>query len=404
MPRGFGSFDVGLGSRVVLYNESLLMHLDPPSVSPANSTTPPPLRSVHSANFPGLLDALGVSLLVTTYQAGKLVIVRPDGAVLNTHFRNFPAPMGLALAGGRLAIGTKWQVCEYHDVPAVAAKLEPAGRHDACFLPRSSHATGNVFIHEMSFSGDDLWFVNTRFSCLCTLDATHSFVPRWRPPFISGLAPEDRCHLNGLATRDGRPRYVTALGDADTAAGWRPSKADGGVLVDVASGETVVRGLSMPHSPRWHQGRLWVCESGSGTLGVVDKSVGRYQPVVELPGFTRGLDFAGRFAFVGLSQVRETAVFSGIPITEKPIERTCGVWVVDLVTGQVVAFLRFEDAVQEIFAVAVVPGRRYPDVIVDDDGKRLSDSFVLPDAALAELASTARPQLSPTALLPLPVA
>ena len=115
-----------------------------------------PLRSVHSTSFPALLQELGISLLVTTYQAGKLVVVRSDEGKLNTQFRNFPAPMGLALDRGRLAIGTTWQLWEYHDVPAVASRIDPEGRHDACFLPRSCHATGNVFIHEMAWAGDDL--------------------------------------------------------------------------------------------------------------------------------------------------------------------------------------------------------------------------------------------------------
>jgi uncharacterized protein (TIGR03032 family) len=274
------------------------------------------LRAVHTANFPALLRRLGASLLVTTYQAGKLVMVRDEGDHLNTHFRSFQAPMGMALDGDRLAIGTQMQVWEFVDVPAVTAKLEPPGRHDACFLPRSSHITGNIQIHEMAWGADRaLWVINTRFSCLCTIDGSASFTPRWRPPFVSALEPTDRCHLNGLGMVDGRPRYVTALGETDTPAGWRENKARGGILMDLDSGEVITRGLSMPHSPRWHMGRLWVCESGAGTLGYVDLKTGKYEPIAEMPGFTRGLEFAGNLAFVGLSQVRESAVFSGIPIT-----------------------------------------------------------------------------------------
>jgi uncharacterized protein (TIGR03032 family) len=290
-----------------------------------------------------------------------------------------------------LAIGTSVQIWEFHDIPAVTAKLEPRGGHDACFMPRACHVTGNVQVHEMAWGGDELWFVNTRFSCLCTLDRMYSFVPRWRPPFISALEPTDRCHLNGLAMVDGQARYVTALGDSDTPAGWRAKKAHGGVLIDVATGEILTCGLSMPHSPRWHAGRLWVCESGAGTLGFIDPNTMRYEPIAAVPGFTRGLDFAGDLAFVGLSQVRESAVFSGIPITErlKESERTCGVCVVDLKTGQVIALLRFEDAVQEVFAVQVVPGKRYPELI-NDDQKLIENSFVLPDEALLDVPDSVR--------------
>jgi uncharacterized protein (TIGR03032 family) len=351
-----------------------------------------PLRAVHTTNFAALLRQLGASLLVTTYQAGKLVLVREEGDHLNTHFRTFQAPMGMALAGDRLAIGTKMQVWDYVDVPAVAAKLDPPGRHDACFLPRSSHVTGNIQIHEMAWgAGGALWVVNTRFSCLCTIDGSASFAPQWRPPFVSSLEPTDRCHLNGLAMVEGRPRYVTALGETDAPVGWRANKANGGILMDVASGEVITRGLSMPHSPRWYAGRLWVCESGAGTFGYIDPSTRKYVPIAEVPGFTRGVDFAGNLAFVGLSQVRESAVFSGIPITERLTaeERTCGVCAIDLTSRKVVALLRFETAVQEVFAVTVLPGRRYPDLINDDD-KLLENSFVVPDEALADVSAALR--------------
>jgi uncharacterized protein (TIGR03032 family) len=340
------------------------------------------------------LRHLGVSLLVTTYQAGKLVVVRDEGDRLNVHFRAFPAPMGLALSadGERLAVGTKLQVWEFVNVPAVAAKIEPPGRHDACYLPRSGHVTGDIQVHELAWgAGDELWVVNTRFSCLCTLDRSASFTPRWRPPFVSALEPSDRCHLNGLGVVDGRPKYVTALGETDSAAGWRANKARGGLVMDVGAGVALARGLSMPHSPRGYGGRLWVCESGAGTFGFVDLGTGRYEALAAVPGFTRGLDFAGNFAFVGLSQVRESAVFGGLAVTERLAEheRTCGVCAVDLRSGEVVALLRFEAGVQEVFAVTVLPGRRFPDLINDDE-KLLGDSFVIPTACLGDVAASVR--------------
>jgi uncharacterized protein (TIGR03032 family) len=371
------------------------------------------LRAVHTSNFPALLDQLGISLLVTTYQAGKFVVLRADQDHVNTHFRNFNKPMGLAVAGDRLAVGTALEIWEYHNVPAVAAKLEPLGRHDACYLPRTCHVTGDIQIHEMAWAtaspspggseaageqpGPELWFVNTRFSCLCTRSALHSFVPRWRPPFVSAFAPEDRCHLNGLGLRDGQPRYVTALAETDEPDGWRDHKKDGGVLLDLQTNEIVLRGLSMPHSPRWYGGRLWVLESGTGGVGFVDPRSGQYMRLAELPGFTRGLDFCGSFAFIGLSQVRESADFSGIAIAERALqERACGVWVLNIHTGRTVAFVRFEDAVQEIFAVQVLPGRRFPDLI-NDNPQVLASSFVLPDPALNEVAAAYRSRQQGTA-------
>jgi uncharacterized protein (TIGR03032 family) len=181
---------------------------------------------------------------------------------------------------------------------------------------------------------------------------------------------------------EGRPAFVTALGTTDTPGGWRSNKKSGGVVLDVASGEAVASGLSMPHSPRWYDGRLWVLESGNGGIGCVDPATGKYEALTERPGFTRGLDFCGPLAFIGLSQVRESAIFSGIAIAERPLaERCCGVWVVNIHTGQTVAYVKFEDAVQEIFAVQVLPGVRYPDVI-NDQPRVIADSFVVPDEAL----------------------
>jgi len=343
-----------------------------------------PLRSVHTASLPKLLQQAASSLLVSTYQAGKLVIVRENEGKLNTHFRVYNRPMGLAAEGGRMALGTANAVEHYRNMPEVARKLKPEGKHDGAFLPRHGHVTGNIDIHEMDWAGDELWLVNTRFSCLCTLDNEHSFIPRWRPKFISGYAAEDRCHLNGLEVVDGRPRYVTALGTSDIAGGWRENKAGGGVLMDIEADEIICRGLSMPHSPRWYQDKLWVLESGNGTLATVDPDNGQLETVAELPGFTRGLDFLGPYAFVGLSQVRESAVFSGISLTERVSERNCGVWVVDIRSGQTVGFLKFEDAVQEVFAVSVLGGMRFPDVLSGND-QHVAISYSLPDEALKEV-------------------
>ncbi len=359
----------------------------PMPVTPQPSEPVEPLASVHTSNFPELLRQLGVSLAVTTYQAGKLVLVRPDGDKLNTHFRTFDRPMGLAYQGGRMAIGCGLQVWEFCNVPAVAAKVEPVGKHDACFLPRRSHVTGDIDIHEMAYAGDgELWLVNTRFSCLATLDPTSSFVPRWRPSFLSGLAPEDRCHLNGLAMVDGVPSYVTALGTADTPGGWRSNKARGGVLIDLRNQQLILEGLSMPHSPRWYQDRLWLQESGDGSLGWVDPQLQQYRRVAAVPGFTRGLDFVGKVAFMGLSQVRESAIFSGIPLTERLTERICGVYAVHIDTGEVLAFLHFTSGVQEIFAVQALPGLACPELL-NESTDLLKHAYILPDEALADVVS-----------------
>ena len=340
------------------------------------------LRSIHTNNFPKILEQLGISLVVSTYQAGKLIVLRPDNGVINTHFRTFNKPMGLAATNEKIALGTAYQIWDFRNVPAVAEKIEPSGKHDACYLPRNIHITGDIDIHEMAWAKDELWFINTRFSCLCTLGYPNSFVPRWRPPFITGYDLTDRCHLNGFCLKNDQPKYATALGETDTAAGWRKNKANGGILIDIETNEILMQGLSMPHSPRWYQEQLWLLESGNGSLAKFDLSQRKLETIAKLPGFTRGIDFWGNLAFIGLSQVRETAVFTGMPITQLQ-ERICGVWVVNILTGETIAFLRFEAGVQEIFSVAVLPNIRFPEIIEWDENL-LASSYVLPDEALAE--------------------
>src|SRR5437660_1389129 len=271
--------------------------------------------------------------------------------------------MGLAADGRRLAVGTRNEVWLLRDAPDIAPRVEPAGRHDACYLPRSCHVTGDIGVHEIAWAGEELWIVNTRFSCLCTLDPDYSFVPRWQPPFITALAAEDRCHLNGMAIVDGQPKYVTALGENDSKDGWRASKPHGGCFMEVSSGHVISRGLSMPHSPRWHDGRLWLLESGTGRLLLVDAVTGQHQTVAELPGFARGLALCGPYALIGLSKIRKTSAMDGVPLAERREQLQCGVAVVDLRGGRVVAMLEFQTAVEEIFDVQLLPGLRCPEVI-----------------------------------------
>jgi uncharacterized protein (TIGR03032 family) len=345
---------------------------------PTDTGPDSPFRSAHTPGFAGLLEELGITLLVTTYQAGKLMAVRAREGRIATLLRSFDRPMGLAVREpGRFALGTRNQVWLYRDAPDVAPQVPPAGRHDACYLPRISYVTGDIRCHDVCWAGDELWVVNTLFSCLCTLSPDHSFVPRWHPPFLPGPAPGDHCHLNGLAVAGGRPRYVTALGDATTPEGWREGRAAGGLLLDVASGTVVSRGLSMPHSPRVAGGRLWLLESGTGELQTVDPAAGTRTAVARLPGFARGLTFWGRYAFVGLSRVRESNLFGGLPITARGEELRCGIWAVDVPSGEVAGYMQFEAGVEEVFAVEVLPGTRFPEV-VGFQQDTVSGAFVVP--------------------------
>jgi uncharacterized protein (TIGR03032 family) len=350
------------------------------------------LHSQHTSTFPELLNQANASLVVSTYQAGKLILLRATGESLNTHFVSLPKPMGVAFDKGRLSVGAGPQVIDYFNMANVGPKVEPVNTHDGAFIPRRTHVTGDIDIHEMGFDNQsELWIVNTKMSCLCTLDINHSIVPRWRPPFITGYDLTDRCHLNGLAMRDGKPRYVSALGTTDTPGGWRENKAFGGMIMDIENNQMIAEGLSMPHSPRWYRNKLWVLESGAGQLITIDEKTGEKTVIAEVPGFCRGIDFIERYAIIGLSEVRETAVFAGLPLTEREQDRKCGVWVVDIETGQTVAYLVFSGGVQEIFSVQLVPWK-YP-ALLDQNDPLLHTSYSIPDEALQDFTAPDPKQL-----------
>lgn len=342
-----------------------------------------PLASVHTQTFTDTLVEAGVSVAISTYQAGKVILARADAGITNTHFRNFRKPMGMASSADRLTIGAGYSIHDLRNAPSAARGIAPLWKHDALYLPRSVHHTGDIDIHEMAWQGEDLYFVNTKFSCLCRFDPKVSFEPVWRPPFISAYDMRDRCHLNGLGTRDGKVRYVSALAQSDSPSGWRQHKSNGGFVMDLETEEIVASDLAMPHSPRWHEDALWFLESGNGTLCRTVPGSGKKAVICKLPGFTRGLDFFQNLAFIGVSQVRETAIFSGLEITQSQAVRDCGVWVVDIRTGEICAFLKFTQGVQEIFSVCLLP-HSFPDIIVDDNAL-LSRTYVMRDALMANV-------------------
>jgi uncharacterized protein (TIGR03032 family) len=268
--------------------------------------------------------------------------------------------MGVAARQDGIAVACRDHLWYLRNAPDIAARIPAQPSFDACFLARQAMVTGEIQAHEMAFVGPELWVVNTLFSCLATVHSDFSFVPRWRPPFVTALAAEDRCHLNGLAVVDGQARYATAMAQTDVAGGWRSDKVHTGCVIDVAADRVIAGGFAMPHSPRWYQGQLWVLDSGRGRLITVDPAGGAVQTVAEMPGYTRGLALHGQFAFVGLSKIRETSTFGGVPIAQRMDELKCGVGVFDLQSRQVVATFQFIAGVDEIFDVTLLPAVRNP--------------------------------------------
>lgn len=347
------------------------------------------VRFEYSPPLPSILTHIHASVLITTYQAGKLLVLGAHEGKLKISFLDYDQPMGVAVRSDRIALGTRRQM--HFLVPAheTLGPPSPTRMNDGCFVPRSSFYTGSIHGHDLAWGNEGLWVVNTLFSCLATLHEGYSFVPQWRPKFVSQLIDQDRCHLNGLAMENGQPKYVTALAESNQPAGWRPTKATSGVVIDVPSGETISRNFSMPHSPRLHNGKLWVLNSGCGTVGLVDRATGRYEAVESVPGYSRGLAMFGQFAFVGLSKIRETSVFGGVPIAEKRNELQCGIAVIDLISGRTVAVFKFISGVSEIFGVDVIPGFVNPMIAGGSVDQQEKEVWIVPAESMS------RPKMSP---------
>ncbi len=366
------------------------------------TTAPEPRLTIQaSRHFTSWLAEEGIGLAFTTYQSGKLFLLgRHDDGRLAVFERSFNRAMGLAAQGSQLYLSTLFQLWRFDDILGPGQTHQG---HDRLYVPRLAWTTGDLDIHDVAVltpagndtaalkpAGNDTAapkpaghatadlatgaadtppvFVNTLFSCLATPDAASSFRPLWQPPFISRLAAEDRCHLNGLAMKKGRPAFVTAVARSDVADGWRDHRTKGGIVIHVPTGEIIAQGLAMPHSPRLHDAgdgeKLYLLDSGTGRFGTIDQATGHFTEIAFCPGYARGLALFGRFAVIGLSRPRDNQTFQGLPLdaalAAKGATPRCGLLVVDLKTGDTPHWLRLEGIVEELYDTAILPDTRRP--------------------------------------------
>jgi uncharacterized protein (TIGR03032 family) len=324
-----------------------------------NDKPQPAFELTASRHFPAWLAGMRASLVFTTYQTAKVFFIGlgPSGR-LSIFERTLERVMGLWASASTLHLSTLYQLWRFENALGPG---ETFNGYDAVYTPRESHVTGELDIHDVAVDGEGrVVFSNTLFNCLATTDQGHSFQLVWRPPWISKLAPEDRCHLNGVAIRDGRPRYVTAVSRSDVVDGWRDKRRGSGVVVDIDSNEAVCEGLSMPHSPRWYRDALWLVDSGSGFFGRVDMKAGKFEPLAFCPGFARGLAFIGDFAVIGLSACRENRTFQDLDLEEnlrsREAETRAGLLVVDLRSFETPHWVRLGGVVRELYDVGILPG------------------------------------------------
>ncbi len=331
----------------------------------AQSTPYPPFSCSYSPNLPELLFQLQCTIALSTFQAGKVIFLSAtDGETLVQLPRNFAKPMGIALEGEKMAIACLDEVLVLSNSPQLAAHYpKKPNTYDALFMPRATFHTGQLDVHDLDWGANgQLFAVNTSFSCIIKIDDNFSFTPEWKPPFISQLASEDRCHLNGMTMLDGQPKYITAFSDTDTKQGWRPEVTTGGIVMDVDTNEFVARNVPMPHSPRIFDGELYLLLSATGELVKMDVKTGKYDVVTQLNGFVRGLCKHGDYVFVGLSKLRKSSsTFGKLAIADKALK--AGVAVVHLPTGALVGEIHYHTSVDEIYDVQIIPGYMRPGIL-----------------------------------------
>lgn len=361
------------------------------------------MKLKYNENFPKILKKLNCSLAITSYQSDKLLFLKTSGIDIHINSYKFKRPMGLYIDNNKLIIGTHSHVFNFkrsssilkqikqgslNDEARFSSKILEKDREefekfkikrqtelknikqaDALFVPKEFITTGMINIHDISLGKDkEVWMVNSTFSCLATLDYQYSFISRWKPPFISDLVPEDRCHLNGMAMVNGKPKYVTTFNTANEKDFWKKETEHNGTLIDIETNKILLKNLIMPHSPKYYQGDVYLCESGKGTVLKFNPKTKKIQEIVTLQGFTRGISFYKSFMFIGLSKMRASYIKNPIPLTKMYKDTFSGIWIIDLKTNQEVAYLQFNDTIDQIYEVAIIENSTNPELLDNDNG------------------------------------
>jgi len=327
-------------------------------------TIPAPFSSTFSSQVPELLMTLGCTIALTTYQAGKLVLISPslDKERLTVLPRTFHKPMGLAIQGDKLALAAKDEIIVFENSKELAKHYPTKpNTYDSVWLPRITYYTGQVDMHDIAFGEDGIYAINTSFSCLCKVDGNYNFKPVWQPPFIDTLVSEDRCHLNGLVLENGKPKYVTALGTSNTHQGWRDNIVSGGIVMDVDTHSIVLDSLAMPHTPRMYNNELYMLLSASGEFIKVNPIEKSYTIIKKFDGFCRGLAIYKDYAFIGFSKLRKnSSTFAKLSFSDRA--NVAGIKIIHIPTKAEVGEINFQTSIDEIYEVAILPNSTRPNI------------------------------------------
>lgn len=324
-----------------------------------------PFAISYSPQVPELLNKLKCSIALSTYQAGKIVLIspHPDNEKLISLPRSFQKPMGISVQDDQMVISTKDEVITFQNSKDLATHYpNKQNTYDNLWLPRATFYSGQVDMHDIGFGKDSIYAINTSFSCICKIDGTYNFTPVWKPPFLDKIEQGDLCHLNGMVIQNGLPKYTTALGTSNTPGGWRDNITAGGVLMDVEKNEIILDQLAMPHSPKMYNNELYMLTSANGDFIKVDTENKDYELIKKFDGFCRGLSIHEDFAFIGFSKLRKnSSTFGKLKFSDKA--NFAGIKIVHIPTKAEVGEIRYQNSVDEIYEVCVLKDMMRPNIL-----------------------------------------
>ena len=324
-----------------------------------------PFSCQYTSQVPELLLKLNCSISISTYQAGKLIFLSPknENALVQLP-RTFEKPMGIAKHNNNIAIATKDEVICFTNSSSLAKHYpNKKDTYDALFMPRLTYHTGALDFHDLSYGENGVLFaVNTLFSCIVKLDAEYNFSPIWKPKFIDALVSEDRCHLNGMALENGRPKFATAFNEGNSFQSWREKVTETGIVIDIETNEILAKNLAMPHSPRIYNGELYVLLSAKGELIKINRDNGECTSVIKTKGFVRGMDLYEDYLFIGLSKLRKnSSTFAKLDFAEEA--NVAGIEIYHLPTAALVGRIKYTSSVDEIFDLKIFPDMIRPNIL-----------------------------------------
>jgi uncharacterized protein (TIGR03032 family) len=332
-----------------------------------NTNSLAPFSCKYTPQIPQLLQQLNCSIAISTYQAGKVVFISAkDENSLVQLPRNFEKAMGIAedTQKDKIAIACKDEVIVFRNSTDLARFYpKAANKYDALYLPRNTFHTGAIDIHDLNFGNNgELYAVNTLFSSIVKIDDDYNFTPFWKPHFIDKIASEDRCHLNGMAMQNGRPKYATAFGNGNTYQSWRDNVTESGIVIDVENNTIIAEGLGMPHTPRIFNKDLYVLLSATGELVKINRETGTYEVIVKIDGFVRGMSLHKDYLFIGLSKLRKnSSTFGKLPFAEKANE--AGIVVIHLPTRSISGKITYLTSLDEIYDVHIFSDKKRPNIL-----------------------------------------